>query len=167
VAADPTTKTPRHQDIAKNLCAAGNKNIRQAESLFLLRLRRGNKEKLGVSVPWWLKNNKDTLMTLISEDLAWWITVVDLPAMAGLFALIWRTRQDNQRDIDHLQNLLDRRSDQLREALAAFKLEVAKTYASHTDLRSLETRLVEHLLRIEAKLDKTALKAEALKAKSE
>ncbi|MCB1650735.1 MAG: hypothetical protein KDI46_01650 [Alphaproteobacteria bacterium] len=106
-------------------------------------------------------------MTLISEDLAWWITVVDLPAMAGLFALIWRTRQDNQRDIDHLQNLLDRRSDQLREALAAFKLEVAKTYASHTDLRSLETRLVEHLLRIEAKLDKTALKAEALKAKSE
>ena len=33
-------------------------------------------------------------------------------------------------------------------------------------MKELETRLVEHLLRIEAKLDKTALKAEALGAKT-
>lgn len=102
-----------------------------------------------------------------SQDLAWWITVFDLPAMAGLFWMIWRTRQDSSRDIDHLQNLLDCRCDQLRDALTAFKLEVAKTYASQTDMRDLESRLVEHLLRIECKLDSTALKAEALKAKSE
>lgn len=63
--------------------------------------------------------------------------------------------------------MLEHRSDQLRDALSGFKLEVAKTYASQTDLRALESRLVEHLLRIESKLDATALKAEALKAKSE
>ena len=106
-------------------------------------------------------------MNLLSQDLVWWITVVDLPAMAGLFGFIWRTRQQFENHSDDLQMILDHRCDQLREALNAFKLEVAKNYASQKDLRGVETRLVEHLLRIENKLDTTALKAEALKAKSE
>ncbi len=102
-------------------------------------------------------------MTL-NQDLMWWITVFDLPAMAGLFWFVWRTKRDADIAVDDLQDLLEKRSDQLRDALNAFKLEVAKTYASHTDLRELESRLVTHLLRIEAKLDKTALKAEAVHA---
>lgn len=106
-------------------------------------------------------------MTILSQDLVWWITVVDLPAMAGLFWLIWRTRQESDTATDHLQNLLERRTEQLRDALNAFKLEVAKTYASQNDLRQVEMRIVDHLLRIEAKLDATALKAEALKARVE
>lgn len=104
-------------------------------------------------------------MNIISQDLIWWITVFDLPAMAGLFWLIWRTRIDGEHATGHLQNMLEHRSDQLRDALHAFKLEVAKTYASQTDLRDLETRLVAHLLRIESKLDATALKAEAVSAR--
>ncbi len=104
-------------------------------------------------------------MNDISMNMAWWITAFDLPAMAGLLILIWRTRQDFEKRAACLHDALERRSDQLREALNAFKLEVAKTYASHTDLRDLEGRLVGHLLRIEAKLDATALKAEAANAK--
>ncbi len=103
-------------------------------------------------------------MTEISHDLLWWITVVDLPALAGLLLMIWRTRIDTEKSIDHIQNTLDRRCEQLRDALSAFKLEVAKNYASQKDLRALEMRLVEHLLRIESKLDQTALKAESLSA---
>ncbi len=99
-----------------------------------------------------------------STDLTWWITAFDLPAMAGLLLFIWRTRQESEDAVDNLRTTLDRRSDQLRDALNAFKLEVAKTYASHTDLRDLEGRLTSHLLRIESKLDATALKAEALGA---
>ncbi|MGB0719258.1 MAG: hypothetical protein ACPGRX_02230 [Bdellovibrionales bacterium] len=106
-------------------------------------------------------------MSIFSQDLLWWITVVDLPAMTALLGFIWRTRQRCENAVDDLQASLDHRSDQLREALAAFKLEVAKHYSSHKDLRTLETRLVEHLLRIEAKLESTALKAAALSAKSE
>lgn len=102
-------------------------------------------------------------MTILSTDLVWWITVIDLPAMAGLFALIWKTRSEGEQAVSRLRLSLDHRSEQLREALHAFKLEVAKTYASQTDLRALETRLVDHLLRIEAKLDATALKAESLR----
>lgn len=104
-------------------------------------------------------------MTLISQDLAWWIAVFDLPAMAGLFVMIWRTRRDNEQAIDHVRDMLELRSSQLRDALHAFKLEVAKTYASQRDLRELEGRLVAHLLRIETKLDRTALKAESLSGK--
>lgn len=107
-------------------------------------------------------------MTLLfSNELVWWISAIELPVLAGLFGLIWRTRQDGENTADHLQTLLERRTEQLRDALNAFKLEVAKTYASQNDLRQVELRIVDHLLRIEAKLDATALKAEALKAKAE
>lgn len=105
-------------------------------------------------------------MTEFSIDLIWWITAVDLPALGGLLWMIWRVRGETNQAIDDLQLTLDRRCGQLREALHGFKLEVAKTYASQRDLRALEHRLVEHLLRIESKLDATALKAEGLKAQS-
>ncbi len=104
-------------------------------------------------------------MTDISNDLLWWITVVDLPAMAGLLLMIWRTRSDTNKAIDHIQATLDMRCEQLRGALFAFKLEVAKSYASQKDLRNVESRIVEHLLRIEAKLDKTVIKTAELKGK--
>lgn len=103
-------------------------------------------------------------MTEISQDLLWWITVVELPALAGLLVFIWRTRLDTECTIDKLQLNLDRRCEQLRDALAAFKLEVAKNYASQQDVRAVESRIVSHLLRIEAKLDKTALKTEGIQA---
>ncbi|MFN3826939.1 MAG: hypothetical protein ACK4NR_04865 [Micavibrio sp.] len=98
-----------------------------------------------------------------SHDLIWWITVIDLPALGGLFWMIWRSRHDNKREVDHLREVIESRNAQMREGLAAFKLEVAKTYACVGDMRDLETRLVAHLLRIEVKLDSTALKTEALK----
>lgn len=105
-------------------------------------------------------------MSFLNNDLVWWITAIEVPVMAGLFGLIWRTRHESQVVCDALQTQMERRCEQLREALSAFKLEVAKTYASQTDLRELEKRLVDHLLRIESKLDATALKAEAARAKT-
>lgn len=103
-------------------------------------------------------------MNKFSMDLVWWITVFDLPAMAGLFFLIWRTRRDHEQAIRRLGEVVDTRNAQMREALSGFKLEVAKSYASITDMKELESRLVGHLLRIEAKLDTTAMKTEALRA---
>lgn len=100
----------------------------------------------------------------LSNDLAWWITVVDLPALGSLFWMIWKTRKEHDIASQHLRDVIESRNAQLREALAAFKLEVAKNYAAVSDLKDLETRLVGHLLRIESKLDVTALKTESLKA---
>ena len=101
-------------------------------------------------------------MTFFSEDLIWWISAIDIPALAGLFYLIWRTRQENQKAQAELHSVLENRYAQLRESLSSYKLEVAKTYASHSEVKDLEARLIEHLLRIEAKLDNTALKTERL-----
>lgn len=103
-------------------------------------------------------------MTDISQELIWWITAFDLPAMAGLLLLVWRTRRESEQATRHLRDVVDARNSQMREALSAFKLEVAKGYASIGDMKELETRLVGHLLRIEAKLDQTAMKTEALRA---
>ncbi len=100
-----------------------------------------------------------------SQELVWWITAVELPALSGLFWLIWRTKRESERALSRLRESLDVRNAQMREALAAFKLEVAKSYAAIADMRELESRLVGHLLRIEAKLDTTALKTEALRAR--
>ncbi|MBP2301592.1 hypothetical protein [Azospirillum picis] len=75
-------------------------------------------------------------------DLAWWITAVELPAMTALFWLIVRARKDAESAFAAL-----------RENLAAYKLEVAKTYVSVATLRDVEQRLTDHLLRIETKLD--------------
>ena len=102
--------------------------------------------------------------TLIDSGLLWWITIIDIPALSGLFLMIMRTRKEHYSAIQHLQELLEVRCHQLRETLGAFKLEVAKNYASIGEMKDLEARIVSHLLRIEAKLDKTALKTEALKA---
>ena len=97
-------------------------------------------------------------------DLAWWVSFVDIPAMAGLLLLIWRTRRENENALNHTREIIDTRNNQMREALSGFKLEAAKSYASVADMKELETRLVSHLLRIEGKLDRTTIKAEVLHA---
>lgn len=74
------------------------------------------------------------------NDIMWWITVIEIPALAGLLALCLK----------------------LRDAQAVDRLENARSFAPLRDVRDLEKRLVSHLLRIEAKLDVTALKAERL-----
>ena len=101
---------------------------------------------------------------MISNDLIWWVSAINLPALTGLFWLIWRNKRDSEIALHHMRDTLERRSAQLRDALNGFKLEVAKNYASQTDMRDLEQRLVRHLLRIESKLDATALKTEAVHA---
>lgn len=86
-------------------------------------------------------------------DLIWWITAVDLPVLAGLFWLNWRTRRDCEIAIDDSRHELETGLAFIRERLAAFKLEVAKSYASISYLKEVERRLTNHLVRIEDKLD--------------
>ncbi|MCB1537982.1 MAG: hypothetical protein H6865_05345 [Rhodospirillales bacterium] len=74
------------------------------------------------------------------DGVAWWVSAIELPALAGLLALVMHQR----------------------ELMAQEKLEAMRNFASIAAVRELEQRLASHLLRIEAKLDATALKAEAL-----
>lgn len=88
-------------------------------------------------------------------NLVWWVTAVELPALAGLFWLAWRNRRDFDAAIEDVRHSLDTALAGLRESLAAYKLEVAKSYASIAYLKEVERRLTAHLLRIEDKLDST------------
>lgn len=90
---------------------------------------------------------------VVSLDLVWWITVVEIPALSGLLWMIWRTRRDQEEEMRRHKEATDKAVVQAREALSAYKLEVAKTYASISYLKEVEQRLTEHLLRIEAKLE--------------
>ena len=89
-------------------------------------------------------------------DLIWWITAVELPALGGLYWLAWRNRRDADAGLDLLRRQADAGERALREALAAYKLEVATSYVSIPYLREVEARLTDHLIRIEAKLDRSA-----------
>jgi hypothetical protein len=86
-------------------------------------------------------------------DLVTWVTAVELPALAGLFWLVWRGRQDAEAETDEIRRFLENGLSRAREELAAYKLEVAKTYASIGYIKDIERRLTEHLVRIETKLD--------------
>ncbi|MCB9960261.1 MAG: hypothetical protein H6843_16820 [Rhodospirillaceae bacterium] len=88
-------------------------------------------------------------------DPLWWISMVELPALAGLFWLIWRVRRDSDDAAARLRQRSDDGDARVRADLADFKLEVAREYASLASLKDVERRLVAHLLRIEDKLDRT------------
>ncbi|RAU23816.1 hypothetical protein CU669_01630 [Paramagnetospirillum kuznetsovii] len=86
-------------------------------------------------------------------DPGWWTTAVELPVLGGLAMLLWRTRQETDHRVDELEHRLEIGLGQARDALSAYKLEVAKSYATTGYLKDVEHRLTEHLVRIEAKLD--------------
>lgn len=86
-------------------------------------------------------------------DIAWWIGVVEIPALAGLFWLVRHTQREGEAMLFQQRENLEAAIDLLRDSLAAYKLEVAKSYASIAYLKDVERRLTGHLLRIETKLD--------------
>ena len=81
------------------------------------------------------------------------VAASDASSFGAIAWLFWKRHQDQERMLDRLrQACLDETRD-LRHALAEFKLEVARGYASIGYIKDVENRLTAHLLRIEAKLD--------------
>ncbi len=78
-------------------------------------------------------------------DLIWWITAVELPVVGALFLLVLRTRRDCERAVGDAVERADGETFRLHEALATFKLEVAKTYVEAATLRDVEARITRHM----------------------
>ena len=76
----------------------------------------------------------------------------EVSTLGAMAWLVWRHRRDAEIAIEQTRRVAADEARDLREALAAFKLEVARGYASIGYLKDVENRLTAHLLRIEAKL---------------
>jgi len=96
---------------------------------------------------------ENTMQEPWTLDVIWWITAVEIPALGGLLWLLWRTRREMADAIIDARHENESGHMYLRESLAAYKLEVAKSYASIGYLKEVERRLTDHLVRIEDKLD--------------
>jgi type II secretory pathway pseudopilin PulG len=101
-------------------------------------------------------------MSNLPVDFAWWLSAVELPVLAGLFWLQQRQREQSERAVEAVARDCRLAIQAVRAALADYKLEVAQGYASVGALKDVETRLTEHLLRIEAKLDQASMQQHAL-----
>lgn len=75
----------------------------------------------------------------------------DLESVRAL--LIWRNRRDFEDNSEQTRQHFESAIAQARESLAAYKLEVAKSYTSFAYIKDVERRLTSHLVRIENKLD--------------
>ena len=95
----------------------------------------------------------ETLQGPWTLDLMWWISVVELPALAGLFWLGWRNRRELETSLSETHQESETGLRWLRDSLSSYKLEVAKSYVSMASLKDIESRLTGHLIRIEDKLD--------------
>lgn len=104
---------------------------------------------------------------MLENDIIWWLTAIEIPAMSGLFWMVWRVKNQAHQESQNVRDKVDLALAHLQQSLSNFRIDVAQSYAHNNNVKELEKRLISHLLRIEAKLDTTALKTESLKAKTE
>jgi transposase len=86
-------------------------------------------------------------------DVIWWITAVELPVISGLFWMITRHRHDAEQALEAVRQRAETAQAQVRDALANYKVEVARSYVATDTLKTVEQRLTDHLLRIETKVE--------------
>lgn len=83
---------------------------------------------------------------------AWWITAVEVPVLGCLFWMIHNGRREAERGLLKVYREIQSNLNVVLESLAQSKLEVARLYATIADLKDVEKRLSDHLLRLEARL---------------
>ncbi len=82
----------------------------------------------------------------------WWITAVEVPALGCLFWLTHHARREAERALLRVYREIQTNLSMVLENLAQSKLEVARLYATASDLKDVEKRLTDHLLRLESRL---------------
>lgn len=83
----------------------------------------------------------------------WWIRVIEIPILVGLFKMMWDIKKELIARIERVEHRQAETVARLRDELAAFKLEVARGYVPIQVMRELDRRVSLQLMRIEEKLD--------------
>lgn len=100
-------------------------------------------------------------------SLEWWIRVIEIPILVGLFKMMWDIKKELIARIERIDQRQAETVARLREELAAFKLEVARGYVPTQMMRELDRRVSLQLVRIEEKLDVLGPRARARRAADE
>ena len=82
----------------------------------------------------------------------WWTTAIEVPVLGCLFWLIHHGRRESERALLRIYREIQGNLSMVLDNLAQSKLETARFYATVTDLKDVEKRLTDHLLRLEARL---------------
>lgn len=82
----------------------------------------------------------------------WWITAVELPVLGSLFWMVHHGRREAERALLKMYGEIRGHLSAVLENLSHSKLEVARLYATAEDLKDVEKRLTDHLLRLETRL---------------
>lgn len=82
-----------------------------------------------------------------------WVTMIEVPIFLALFRMLNKYRGKAEEEIMDLKGTQEQKLSVCKEALSEFKIHVARNYVSINYLKDVESRLTEHLLRIEKKLD--------------
>lgn len=82
----------------------------------------------------------------------WWITAVEVPALGCLFWLTHYGRREAERALLRVYREIQSNLNMVLENLAQSKLDSARLYATIVDLKDVEKRLTDHLLRLESRL---------------
>lgn len=87
-----------------------------------------------------------------SMSWMWWTTAIEVPVLGCLFWLIHHGRRESERALLRIYREIQGNLNMVLDNLAQSKLETARFYATVTDLKDVEKRLTDHLLRLEARL---------------
>lgn len=91
-------------------------------------------------------------MDNVNPEILWWIKAVEAPVLLAVFWAVQGIKRDLDKRIDRKDLRQHDGLSRTRDELAAFKVEVARTYVPLSLIRDVDRRLSEQLLRIENKL---------------
>jgi hypothetical protein len=81
------------------------------------------------------------------------VTIVQTKLLIALFWMLHGIRRELDRRIERGDLRQTDGLSRTRDELAAFKLEVARTYVPLSLMRGVDQRITDHLIRIEAKIE--------------
>lgn len=87
-----------------------------------------------------------------SINWVWWITAVEVPVLGCLFWMVHHGRRESERALLRIYREIQSNLNCVLQNLAHSKVEVARLYATVGDLKDVEKRLTDHLLRLEERL---------------
>jgi len=92
----------------------------------------------------------------VTEDATitwvWWITVVEIPLLGALFWLVHHGRREADRALMKMYGQVQSNFSTVLQNVAQSRVEVARHYATGSDLKDVEKRLTDHLLRLENRI---------------